>query len=110
MPPSRKLRTAHFLMFVGVVPLVFAAAVSVAGIASARLQPGQAGASDAFMMIALLLLGYATTVVLGGAGALWSWLLTARDSERKTTATRILQIMVIAGLVVPPLWYASLRF
>jgi hypothetical protein len=107
MAASRKLRTAHFLMFIGVAPLLLAGAFAVAGIAFAQMHPGQAGGSDAFMMIAFLLFGYATTLVLGGAGAWWSWSLTRRGIDRRTTATLVLRVLVGAGLVVPALWYAS---
>ena len=105
MSSSRKLRTAHFLMFIGVTPLIFAGIVSLVGIAFARAHPGTAGGSDAFLMLALLTLGFSTTVVLGGTGALWSWFLTYKHIDAATTATRVLQITVVAGIIVVSLMY-----
>jgi hypothetical protein len=110
MPASRKLRTAHFLMFIGVAPMVLAVAFSVAGIAYARSHPGLVGGSDGFLTIALGLFGYVTTVVLGGAGALWSWFLTARGIDQRTTATLVLRTLVAAAIVLPPLGYRILVF
>lgn len=110
MPASRKRRTAHFLMFMGVAPLLLAAVFSVVAIAAAQAHAGQAGASDSFLMMALILFGYLTTLVLGGAGALWSWRLVKRRKDGATTATRVLWLLVGAGLVVPAAWYASLFF
>lgn len=65
MAAGRTLRTAHFLMFIGVAPLLLAAALALA---AAHAHPGQAGASDAFLMLALILSGCLATPVLGGAG------------------------------------------
>jgi len=109
MAASRKLRTAHFLMFIGVAPLVFAAAVATAAIAFARSQPGQAGGSDGFLVVALGVFGYLTTLVLGGSGALWSLYLTSRRIDARATATVVLRASVLAGLVLPLLslaWFA----
>lgn len=110
MMASRKLRTAHFLMFIGLVPMMFAVMITVAGIAFARGHPGQVGGSDAFLMIALLLLGYFTNLVLGGIGALWSWFLTSRRIDQRTTATLVLRILVVVALIVPLFWYLTLAF
>lgn len=110
MAASRKLRTAHFLMFMGVMPLLLAVAVTIAAILTARAHPGQAGLSDGFILFALLGLGFVTTLVLGCSGALWSWYLTERGIDTSTTATLVLRSMVGAGLVLPVLWYAQLYF
>lgn len=108
MSASRKLRTTHFLMFIGVAPMALAAAYAMAVISAAQSQPGQGAANDAFLLIALLLFGYATALVLGGTGAIWSWVLTKRRIDERTTATVVLRTLVAATLVVPLLWYASL--
>jgi hypothetical protein len=108
MAASRKLRTAHFLMFIGVVPLVFAGVISIIGIASAQASPGTAGGSSGFLLMALTLLGYSTTVVLGGVGALWSLFLTSRHIDSPTTATRVLRIMVFSGIGIVPLGFLIL--
>lgn len=65
MAAGRTLRTAHFLMFIGVAPLLLAAALALA---AAHAHPGQAGAADAFLMLALILSGCLATLVLGGPG------------------------------------------
>jgi hypothetical protein len=108
MPATRKLRTAHFLMFIGLAPLLLAAAFSVAGIAFAQSHPGQVGGSDAFLMIALILFGYLTTLVLGGGGAMWSWYLVRQRIDVASMATVILRTAVAVALVVPAVWYVSL--
>src|SRR4051812_23617564 len=108
MAASRKLRTAHFLMFIGIAPLLLAAAFSAAGIAFAQSHPGQMGGSDAFLMIALILFGYLTTLLLGGGGAWWSWYLVSRRIDVASRATVILRAAVVVALVVPALWYLSL--
>lgn len=110
MSASRKLRTAHFLMFIGLVPMMFAIAIIIAVISFARAHPGQTGGSDAFLLIALLLLGYFTNLILGGAGALWSWFLTSRRIDQRTTATLVLRILVVVALIVPLFWYLTLAF
>ena len=110
MSASRKLRTAHFLMFIGVAPMALGAAFTAAVFCYAHTHPGQGGASDAFLLIAMLLFGYATTLVLGGTGALWSWFLTAQGIDKLWTATVVLRAIVIAALLLPPLWYVTLRF
>ena len=78
MSASRTLRTAHFLMFIGVAPMALAAAYAMAVISAAQNYPWQGAANDAFVLIALLLFGYVSTLVLGGTGAVWSWVLTRR--------------------------------
>lgn len=110
MFPSRKLRTAHFLMFIGLVPMMFAVAMTIAAIAFTRGHPGQGAGSDAFLLIALSLLGYFTNLILGGIGALWSWFLTSRHIDQRTTATLVLRILVVIALIVPLFWYLTLAF
>jgi hypothetical protein len=51
-------------MFIGLVPMMFAIAIIIAVISFARTHPGQTGGSDAFLLIALLLLGYFTNLIL----------------------------------------------
>lgn len=108
MPATRKLRIAHFLMFIGIAPLLLAAAFPVSGIAFAQSHPGQVDGSDAFLMIALILFGYLTTLVLGGGGALWSWILVRRRIDVASRATIVLRTVVAVALVVPAVWYLSL--
>ena len=107
MTASRKLRTAHFLMFIGAAPLALSATFIGAGIAYAKLHPGETGGSDVFLMLALALMGYGTTAVLGSTGALWSWYLTRRGIDASTTATVVLRTAVVVGVVGPLAWYAS---
>jgi hypothetical protein len=110
MAVSRKMRVAQCLMAIGIVPLLLAVIWSISIVAYARSHPGQAGGSDAFLMIALILAGYAATLVLGGGGALWSWFLTWRGIDKRTRATLVLRIIVVTSLVLPLLGYASLYF
>ena len=90
--------------------MALAVAYTVAVFYYAHNHPGQAGGSDAFLLIALLLFGYATTLALGGTGALWSWFLTKRGIDELSTATVVLRTMVVAALLVPLLWCVSLLF
>lgn len=102
MPPSRKLRTAHFLMFVGLVPLLFASFILIIGVAYAQGNPDTAEDFSGSPLIALLLwFSYPTAVVLGGGGALWSLFLTSRKIDSPTTATRVLRIIVFSGIGIP---------
>ena len=110
MSASRKLRTAHFLMFIGVAPMAFAAVFTAAIFFYAHTHPGQGGASDAFLLIAMLLFGYGITLVLGGTGAVWSWFLTAKGIDKLWPATVVLRTIVIAALLLPLLWYVILLF
>jgi hypothetical protein len=105
MSASRKLRTAHFLMFIGVAPMAFAAVFTAAAFCYAHAHSGQLGASDA-----LLLFGYATTLILGGTGAVWSWFLTTQGIDELWTATVVLRTIVMAALLLPLLWYVILLF
>lgn len=110
MSASRKLRTAHFLMFIGVAPMAFAAVFTAAAFCYAHAHSGQLGASDAFLLIAMLLFGYATTLILGGTGAVWSWFLTTQGIDELWTATVVLRTIVMAALLLPLLWYVILLF
>lgn len=102
MPASRKLRTAHFLMFMAAVPLLVAGVILIIGIASAQANPDMGEALAASPLIALILsFSYPTTVVLGGGGALWSLFLTSRQIDSPTTATRVLRIMIFSGIAIP---------
>lgn len=102
MPASRKLRTAHFLMFIRVVPLLFAGLLLIVGIASTQANPDTAEDFGGSPLIALILLfSYPTIVVLGGGGALWSLFLTSRKIDSPTTATRVLRTMVFSGIGFP---------
>lgn len=105
---TRKLRTAHFLMFMGVLPMMFALALAAAGIAFAQAHPGQGGASDGFLMIALSLFGYLANLILGVTGALWSLYLTRHGIDQLATATLVLRCMVAAAVVLPPLLYLGM--
>lgn len=53
MPSSRKLRTAHFLMFVGLVPLLFASVILIIGITCAQANPDTAEDFSGGPLIAL---------------------------------------------------------
>lgn len=102
MPASRKLRTAHSLMLMGVVPLLVAGVILIIGHAFAQANPDMDEAFSASPLIALILsFSYPTTVVLGGGGALWSFFLTSRQIDSPTTATRVLRIMVFSGIAIP---------
>lgn len=103
MSSSRKLRTAHFLMFIGIAPLAFGLFLAIVGIASSIGHVSPGGANDAFLMIAILFFGYLMTMVFGVAGLTWSWILTSRGIDRRTTATLVLRILVIGTLVLIPL-------
>lgn len=110
MSASRKLCIAHLLMFIGVAPMALSVIYLITVIDYAHSHPGQGGGSDAFLLIALLLFSYATTLVLGGTGALWSWFLTKRHIDKRSTATVALRMAVAAALLLPMLWYVSLFF
>jgi hypothetical protein len=110
MSASRKLRTAHFLMFIGVAPMAFAAVFTAAAFCYTHAHLGQAGASDAFLLITMLLFGYATTLILGGTGVVWSWFLTKQGIDKLWTATVVLRTIVMTALLLPLLWYVILLF
>lgn len=75
--------------------------------AYARWHPGQAGGSDALAMLALFLLGCATTVVFGCTGAIWSWRLTLNGIDQASTVTKALRWAVAVALCVPLLLQLS---
>jgi hypothetical protein len=110
MSASRKLRTAHFLMFIGVAPMALATVFTAAVFCFASTHPGQGGANDAFLLIAMLLFGYATALILGGTGALWSWFLTTQGIDKLETSTVFLRMIVVTALLLPLLWYVILLF
>ena len=110
MAGSCKLRIAQFLMIIGVAPMVLAITYIATVIYFAQSHPGQGGGSDAFLLIAMLLFGFATSLFLGATGALWSWRLTKRGLGELSTATIVLQTMVAVALLGPLLWYVSLFF
>lgn len=99
MSASGKLRIAHFLMYIGVAPMALAAAYSVAVIGYAQSHRGQGNGSDTFLLVVLLLFGYATALVLGRTGALCSWFLTKRRIDERSTATVSLRMTVAAALL-----------
>lgn len=102
MPASRKLRTAHLLMFIGLIPLFLAGVIFIIGMASALANPDTAEDFAGSTLTALILLfSYPTAVVLSGGGALWSLFLTSSQIDSATTATRVLRIMVFSWIGIP---------
>lgn len=110
MTTHAKLRTANVLMLIGILPLALGVAWVAAVIASAHRFKGQMGGSDAFLMIAVLLMSYLFALLVAGAGALWSISITKRDAGLRSTPAVILRAVVALALGAPLLWYVGIQF
>jgi hypothetical protein len=97
-------------MIAGIMPLVLGIAWVVAVIAHAQSHKGQAGGSDAFLMIAVLIVTYAWALLVGGAGAVWSALVARRHPACASRAAKLIRMLVLAALLAPLALYFALNF
>lgn len=112
MSPHRKLQLANALMVVGVLPLLFALGAVLMVLYGPRHAYNEAGAFDAFLLMFLVLAGYAIACVLSGGGALWSGLLAKRHPDLRAPGSTVLRVLVCLALLGPLLWQlaASMRW
>ena len=108
MIPQRKLSVANVLMLLGLAPFLLGAAWVAAGVSYAQQHKGAAGASDAFLMIAVLGITYTFALLVAGPGALWSRRLVRRHAGLRTRAATVMKWLVAIALAAPLLAYAGL--
>lgn len=104
MSPQHKLRFAHVLMTIGILPWV----MSFAWGAPLLLADNPADAPgvpvlDPIAMTGVLALSFATGVVVAGLSALWSCALTARYPELRSGKVVMCRAAVAVALAIPPL-------
>jgi hypothetical protein len=110
MSPTTKLRVANVLMLVGVIPLALGLAWIISVLSWARQHQGQAGGSDAFLMMGVLLVTYLFAFVVSGGSALWSVMLVKRNGGIRARTARVLRWFTGVVLLVPFLWYLGVTF
>jgi len=99
-----RLKVASALMGVGVVPMMLWFAMLVNAVR--ELRAGEFDLSDVMFAGVAGMLAYLATLVIGGAGALWSLGLRRDAPERARRVARNLAWLVAAVLAVP--WIAIL--
>lgn len=104
MTRATKLRVASALMGVGVVPMMLWFAMLVNAVR--ELRAGEFDLSDVMFTGVAGLLAYLSTLVIGGAGALWSLGLRRDAPDTTRRVGRNLTWLVAAVLAVP--WIAVL--
>ena len=107
MTPQAETRLSTLLMYGGIGPLVLGFLWMLDVIAFARHHPGSAGASDAFLMMAVLAFAYLFAFVVSGAGALLS-LHANRRAAVRSPAIRTARRVVVVVLVLPVLFVLSI--
>jgi hypothetical protein len=80
MTPHGKLLMANILMLVGIVPLILGISWILAAISYVQQHKGEMGGSDAFLIIAVLIVTYAFAAVVAGSSALWSGSIMRRNA------------------------------
>lgn len=103
------LRTASALMYVGLAPFALGVCWILSIFFFAWRHPGAVGGGDAFLMIAVLIVGYVFAAVVGGSGALLSYLLTAKDAGLCSRRVTMARLAVGAVLIAPLLWLAAIQ-
>jgi len=104
MTQAAKLKVASALMGVGVVPMVLWFAMLLNAVRELRL--GEFDLSDVMFTGVVGLLAYLATLVIGGAGALWSLGLRRGAPDAPRRIARNLAWLVAAVLALP--WLAVL--
>jgi hypothetical protein len=101
MSTSSKLRVAHYLMAIGLVPILLAAGTTI----SMAMEDGKIlhSSSGGIVIVGMFLMigGYAGTLLVAGSGLLWSCYLTVRRIAAPTTITQVLRSLVAFVLVAP---------
>jgi hypothetical protein len=110
MTPKRKLAVANALMVVGIVPFGLGISWIVSIIAYANQHKGQMGASDAFLMMGVLFVTYATALLVSGPSALWSAVVARRNPGLPARASAVIRSCVYLVLVSPLLCYLGITF
>lgn len=110
MTVQGKLRIANALMVVGIVPLLLAIGWIFSVIAYANPHIGEMGGSDAFLMMAVLLVTYASALLVSGSSALWSALVAGRNPGTQAHAYKVIRSCVYLILIAPLLWYLGITF
>ena len=110
MTTQGKLLTANILMLVGIVPLILGISWILAVISYDQQHKGEMGGSDAFLMIAVLMVTYAFAAVVAGASALWSMSIVRRNSGLRSRSANVIKALVGLMLGAPLLWYVGMQF
>jgi hypothetical protein len=96
-------------MIVGIVPLILGISWILFAISYAQHHKGEMGGSDAFLMIAVLVVTYAFAAVVAGASALWSMSIARRNSGLRVKSASVMRAIVGIMLGLPLLWYAGIQ-
>lgn len=110
MTPHGKLVTANILILAGIAPLMPGISWILVVILYAQQHKGEMGGSDAFLMIAVLIVSYAFAAVVAGSSALWSWSLMRRSASLRTRSAAFMILVLGVMLVAPILCYAGIQF
>lgn len=110
MAPLTKLRIANVLMLAGLVPLLYGVWTMFSMFAYARQNKGEMGGSDAFLLMAILMVTYACSLVVSGLAALWSLAVAHRHPELHAPLAALIRGAVYISLLLPLLSYLAISF
>ncbi|WP_395401998.1 hypothetical protein ACHMW6_28465 [Pseudoduganella sp. UC29_106] len=108
MTPQRKLHIANALIILGILPFSLSVYWTFSILAWARANPGQAGGSDAFLMIFLLGASWIFATVVAGGGALWSRRVARCNPDARTRLALVLRALAGLTILLPLLAYGVL--
>lgn len=109
MSTSSKLRIAHYLMAIGLVPILLAAGTIISmAMEDPKFSHNSSSGGIVIMGTFLMIGGYAGTLLVAGSGVLWSCYLTVRCIAAPTTITQVLRSLVAFVLVAPLVALSSL--
>lgn len=108
MQARNKLRTAHALMALALLPLLLGICWIVSVVHYGRQHPGQAGLTDFFVMIAVFVATYGFAVVVAGTGVVWSFVIKRQDPSLRTRSATWMLIGVSGVLALPLLFLAAI--
>jgi hypothetical protein len=112
MSPRHQLRIANILIGIGVLPLALILGWTMAFFLTAVPgQPPKVPIIDPLGMIGLLIMSFLITLVMAGIAACWSWSLTTRHVDIRSSAALAFRLVTALVLSAPFLltYYLSLR-
>lgn len=112
MSPRHQLRIANILIAIGVLPLALVLCWTIAFfMTTVAGQAPKIPIIDPIGMIGLLMMSFIITLVMAGISALWSWSLTYRNDEIRSSSALALRIITALVLIAPFLlsYYLSIQ-
>jgi hypothetical protein len=112
MAPRHQLRLANILIGVGVLPLTLVLCwTTVFFITTVPGQSPSVPMIDPIGKVGLLIMCMIITFVVAGAATCWSWLLTTRHAEIRSSTALAFRLVTVLVLIAPFLlsYYLSLH-